>query len=148
MRLYFTLLDLLTAFKEYSEESIQNIDELTEELKKENFLYLKAIQEFISWFSDDYINDVVFNKFENDLKNVYEHYKHYYSKPYDVIAYGQECDASTADPVTLKGIMAADEKELSEKVRKRAWSEGGIYNLVYYDIINKEDSEHEHKQET
>lgn len=143
MRLKFTLLDLISAFNEYSAGSIRHIDELTEELKKENFIYLKAIQEFIFFFIDEYINEYLIETHEKHLKELYEQYKLYYSKSYDVKAYGQECDASTADPVILKGIIAADEEELSEKVRKRAWNEGGIFNLVHYDILNTEDDNDE-----
>lgn len=145
MRLKFTLLDLISAFNEYSAGSVRHIDEHTEEQKKEDFIYLKAIQEFIFFFMDEYINEYLIETHEKHLKELYENYKLYFSKSYDVKAYGQECDASTADPVILKGIIAADEEELSEKVRKRAWHEGGIYNLINYDILNKEDSENEHE---
>lgn len=138
MIMKFTLLDLINAFREYSADSVHHIDELTEEEKKENYIYLKAIQEFIFFFMDEYINEYLIETHEKHLNELYEQYKLYYSKSYDVKAYGQECDASTADPVILNGIIAADEKELTEKVRKRAWKEGGIYNLINYDILNTE----------
>lgn len=139
MIMKFTLLDLINAFNEYSAGSVHNFDELTEEQKKENFIYIKAIQEFIFFFMDEYINEYLIETHEKHLKELYEKYKLYFSKSYDVKAYGQECDASTADPVILNGILAADEEELTEKVRKRAWNEGHIYNMIGYDILNTEE---------
>lgn len=139
MIMKFTLMDLISAFNEYSADNVNHIDELTEEQKKENFVYIKAIQEFIFFFMDEYINEYLIETHEKHLKELYEKYKRYFTKYYDVKAYGQECDASPADPVILKGIIAADAEELTEKVRKRAWNEGGIYNLIGYDILNTEE---------
>ena len=139
MIMKFTLMDLINAFNEYSADSVHHIDKLTEEQKKENFIYIKAIQEFIFFFMDEYINECIIEIPEKHLKELYEKYKLYFTKCYDVKAYGQECDASPADPVIIKGIIAADAEELSEKVRKRAWNEGGIYNLIGYDILNMEE---------
>lgn len=136
MIMKFTLMDLINAFNEYSADSVRHFDELTEEQKKENYIYIKAIQEFIFFFMDEYINEYLIETHEKHLKELYEKYKLYFSKSYDVKAYGQEWDTSPADPVILNGILAADEEELSEKVRKRAWNEGGIYNLISYDILN------------
>lgn len=139
MIMKFTLQDLINAFNEYSADNVHHFEELTEEQNKENFIYIKAIQEFIFFFMDEYINEYLIETHEKHLKELYEKYKLYFSKSYDVKAYGQECDASPADPVILKGIIAADSEELAEKVRKRAWNEGGIYNLIGYDILNTEE---------
>lgn len=141
MEFKFTLRDLNDAFTEYCNGCISNIDTLEDALKKENFLYLKAIQEFIFYFIDEYLNDYFITGYERELKTIYEKYKEYFNKSYNVIVYGQEVDASTADPVRLKGVLAADEEELREKVAKLAWNEGGIYNMTGYDVISEEDAD-------
>ena len=139
MIMKFTLLDLINAFNEYSADSVHHFEELTEEQQKENFVYIKAIQEFIFFFIDEYINEYLIETHEKHLKELYEKYKLYFVKSYTVKAYGQEYDASTADPVILHGILAADAEELTEKVRKRARDEGGIYNMIGYDILKTEE---------
>lgn len=141
MEFKFTLRDLNDAFMEYCNSSISNIDTLEDALKKENFLYLKAIQEFIFYFIDEYLNDYYITGYEKELNTIYGKYKEYFNKSYNVIVYGQEVDASTADPVRLKGVLAADEEELREKVAKLAWNEGGIYNMTGYDVISEEDAD-------
>lgn len=135
----FTLKDLNDAFKEYCEGSIRNIDNLSEEEKKEDFQYLKAIDEFISYFTDEYLNDYYIDCYQRDLKTVYDSYKLRFSKSYDVKAYGQEVDASTADPVVITDIIAADEEELQRKVKEKAWKEGRIYNLVSFEVLSIKD---------
>lgn len=139
MQFNFTLKDLNDAFKEYCEDLVENIDNHSEEQKKENFQYIKAIDEFIFWFIDEYLNDYYIDNYEEDLKTVYDSYKLRFSKSYDVKAYGEEYDASTADPVILKGIIAADEEELRRKVYKEARSKSRIYNLVSFEVLNISD---------
>lgn len=139
MTITITLKDLNNAFKEYCEGSVRNIDNFTEEQKKENFQYLKAISEFIFYFSDEYLSDYYIGAYQGDLKTIYDSYKLRFSKSYDVKAYGQEYDASTADPVILKSIIAADEEELQRKVKEKAWKEGRIYNLVSFEVLSIKD---------
>lgn len=135
----FTLKDLNDAFKEYCEDLVSNIDNLSEEQKKENYQYITAINEFISYFTDEYLNDYYIDCYQRDLKTVYDSYKLRFSKSYDVEAYGQEYDASTADPVLLKSIIAADEEELQRKVKEKAWKEGRIYNLISFEVLSIKD---------
>lgn len=135
MNLKFTLNDLNDAFTEYCEGSIENIDKLTPEQRKENFIYLKAIHEFLLYFTDEYCNDFIADmQHHND--DTYEAYKEkYFSDVYTVKVYGQEFDASTVDPVILEGIIAADEDELERKIKTIAWTEHGIYSVTDYEVI-------------
>ena len=137
MNLKYTLNDLNNAFTKYCEGSIKNIDELTPEQRKENFIYLKAIHEFLDYFTDEYCNDFIAEK-QQHIYNVYKTYKEkYFSDVYKVKVYGQEYDASTADPVILEGIIAADKDELERKIRTIAWKEHAIYNMTSYEVITE-----------
>lgn len=145
MQVNFTLKDLNDAFNlycEYSIEYLKRTEQMTENrLKEEEYQTLKAVNDFVNFFRNTYICRGYLDCIEDDLKTIFDKYKKHFSKSYDVIVYGQEIDASTADPVELKGVIAADEEELERKLRSLSWEEGGIFVMSGYDILNKEESD-------
>lgn len=137
MKIKFTLEDLTAAFDEYSEGTIKHLKELNEEEKLENWTYIKAIYDFLIFFTDDYCYNHISDS-QDECKRIIEEYERYYAKSYDVKVYGQEYDASTADPVILKGVTAADAEDLKEKVKERARKESNIYAVSAFEILKSE----------
>lgn len=142
MQVNFTLKDLNDAFNlycEYSIEYLKRTEQMAENRLEEEYQTLKAVNDFVNFFRNKYICRGYLDSIEDDLTTIFDKYKKHFSKSYDVIVYGQEIDASTADPVELKGVIAADKEELERMLSSLSWEKGGIFVMSGYDILNKKE---------
>lgn len=111
--------------------------------KKKISFTSKQFRNLFFFFANDYLSDYYIDNYTSDLNVVYEKYKAYFLKSYDVKVYGQEWDMSPADPVILKGVIAADADELERKIREKLKDvKSNIYSITKYEVIN---NEHEQK---